>query len=81
MAWQRYFRFLFCLENKNQGLFSKMRHNAMYRLCVWGVRSPLEPFIKSENYDFQKCNSDNDGFPVNRTCSTGPLTCQHPPQP
>lgn len=39
-----------------------MRHYAVYRLGTWGVKNHLGPFVKLENYDFQKYNSDKAEF-------------------
>lgn len=54
-----------------------MRHYAVYRLGTWGVKNHLGPFVKLENYDFQKYNSDKAEFTMTRTSTAGPLTCQH----
>lgn len=53
----------------------------MYRLGAWGEKSHLEPFVKLENYDFQKYNSDKDGCTMNKTSVTGLLDACTLPQP
>lgn len=81
ITWERYSRFLFCLENRNWEPLPKMTHYAMYRLGAWGEKSHLEPFVKLENYDFQKYNSDKDGCTMNKTSVTGLLDASTLPQP